>query len=335
MSDKTGKPYENLTQVIFQSIHDQTEIPNLKVERNVSLQGKTARHQIDVYWKFEAGGVPHEVIVQAKDWQKPVDQLHLLAFSKILDDLPGQPRGIFVTRTGYQQGAKEFGLAHGILLYELREADYPQPPPMTAGGWALIKLVRMPLQGLITSEEPDVNAGSAIALGFEMEVFTPNIYVIKFETSTSWLKSEYPTEDTELLSTVTLPTVLPRARIFFDAKGEVIGNLGSVTEEIVQSMKKDTVETREVNHAFEPAVFIDTGYSPIPRIKVTSVLIRVEIKRTHGVVRFKMSNFPQLVMHQLNSDKAWWFAATPKVISKLSKTKKQKRKGKPKLKRGG
>jgi len=297
----------------------------LVVEHDVTLQGKTARHQIDVYWRFEVGGVPHEAIVQAKDWQKPVDQLHLLAFSKVLEDLPGQPRGIFVTRTGYQQGAKEFALAHGILLYELREADYPSPPGMTPGGWAIIKLIQMPLQGLITSGEPDINAGSTIALGFDMEVFTPHISVNTFTTSTSWLKNEYPTEDTELLSTVTLPTALPQNRIFFDDKGAVIGNLSSVTQEIVESMKKDGVETRELNHVFEPAVFIDTGYPPIPRIKVIAVSVKVEIKRARGVVRTKMSNFAQLVLHQLNSDESWWFAATPKVISKLSKKKEAKK----------
>src|ERR1700730_10651395 len=108
MSDTTGKPYENLTQVIFQAILGQKEFPNLKVERDITIQGKTACHQIDVYWKFEFGGVSHEVIVQAKDWQKLVDQLHLLAFTKVLEDLPSQPRGIFVTRTGYQSGAKEW-----------------------------------------------------------------------------------------------------------------------------------------------------------------------------------------------------------------------------------
>src|ERR1700683_156598 len=127
MSDKTGKLYENLVQVIFQSIFDQQQFPNLKVERDINRKGITASHQIDVYWKFEFGGVPHEVVVQAKDWNRPVEQAHLLAFKSVLDDLPRQPRGIYVTRSGYQSGAKSFALAHGILLYELREADYPPP----------------------------------------------------------------------------------------------------------------------------------------------------------------------------------------------------------------
>src|ERR1022692_3138806 len=70
--DNTGKPYEILVQAIFQAIHDQEEVATLVVERNKTLQGKTTPHQIDVYWKFEKGGIPYEAIVQAKDWQSRV-----------------------------------------------------------------------------------------------------------------------------------------------------------------------------------------------------------------------------------------------------------------------
>ena len=84
-----------------------------------------------------------KVIVQAKDWQHRVEQVHLLAFRQVLDDLPGQPRGIFVTRTGYQSGAKEFALAHGILLYELKEADDEPPLKIAADGWAHYRIVRI------------------------------------------------------------------------------------------------------------------------------------------------------------------------------------------------
>jgi hypothetical protein len=80
MRDKTGKPYESLTQVLFQYILGHREFPNIKVESNITLQRKTARHQIGVYWKFEFGGVPHETIVHAKALNKPVEQVHLLEF---------------------------------------------------------------------------------------------------------------------------------------------------------------------------------------------------------------------------------------------------------------
>jgi hypothetical protein len=53
----TGAAYEKLVQGIFQAI----------VEQNKTLQGKISTHQIDVYWKFQTGGIEYEVIVQAKD----------------------------------------------------------------------------------------------------------------------------------------------------------------------------------------------------------------------------------------------------------------------------
>jgi hypothetical protein len=92
--DQAWQSYESLAQAIFQAILDQDSVSNARVHRNVTLQGKTTTHQIDVYWKFEKGGLPYETVVQAKDWSKAVDQGHLLLLKSVLDDLPGQPRGV-------------------------------------------------------------------------------------------------------------------------------------------------------------------------------------------------------------------------------------------------
>jgi len=136
--DSTGQPYEILVQAIFQAIHDQEEVATLLVERNKTLQGKTTPHQIDVYWKFEKGGIPYEAIVQAKDWQSRDKLGQLLEFKGVLDDLPGQPRGIFVTRSGYQRGAKDFAAAHGIILYETRRTGKEAEYANNAAGLAFI-----------------------------------------------------------------------------------------------------------------------------------------------------------------------------------------------------
>lgn len=117
----TGIPYELLTKRIFQDILDQSQVKTIKVEHNITLQGKTTTHQIDVYWKFELNGIAYETVVQSKDWNQAVTQGALLQFKAVLDDLPGSPVGIFVTRTGYQSGARDYATAHGIKLYELRE----------------------------------------------------------------------------------------------------------------------------------------------------------------------------------------------------------------------
>lgn len=121
MAQNTGKPYELLVQQILDQILNESNTNNIKVNHNISLQGKDATHQIDLYWEFEIGGIKYSTVVEVKDLIKPVDQGKLFQFKCVLDDLPGQPRGIFVTRTGYQEGAREYAKKNGILLYELRE----------------------------------------------------------------------------------------------------------------------------------------------------------------------------------------------------------------------
>jgi Restriction endonuclease len=135
----SGTSYELLVQAIFQAIHDQQEVANLLVERNKTLQGKTTPHQIDVYWKFEKAAITYETIVQAKDWKNPVKKGQLIEFKGVLDDLPGQPRGVFVTRTGYQKGAKDFAAAHGVILYELGEPAKRPSTTITPLGWVVYK----------------------------------------------------------------------------------------------------------------------------------------------------------------------------------------------------
>jgi Restriction endonuclease len=134
----TGIPYEKLVQGIFQAIHDQEEVATITVEQNTTLQGKISTHQIDVYWKFQTGGIEYEAIVQAKDWRNAVKQGDLFHFKCVLDDLPNQPRGIFVTRSGYQQGARDFAAAQGIILYELDEPPPKKNITMTVGSWSTV-----------------------------------------------------------------------------------------------------------------------------------------------------------------------------------------------------
>lgn len=117
----TGKPYEKLTQSVFDQILNQNSVKNIEVQQDVILQGKATSHQIDVYWCFELGGITHQVIIQAKDWKSKVKKVDMLAFKSVLDDLPSGTKGVFVSKSGFQIGAKEVAQMHGIQIYELRE----------------------------------------------------------------------------------------------------------------------------------------------------------------------------------------------------------------------
>jgi hypothetical protein len=121
VTKNTGADYEVLTQEVFTRLHSQEGLCS-NVQRNVFLVGKSgASHQIDVTFTFKAGGISYRTIVQCKDWGSPVKQGQVLEFKQVLDEIPGQPRGIMVARSGFQEGAKTLAAHHGIKLYELRD----------------------------------------------------------------------------------------------------------------------------------------------------------------------------------------------------------------------
>jgi hypothetical protein len=122
MKKNTGRSYEELTQAIFTALLHQDLVTTVAVQRNVKLQGKTGQHEIDVYWRFDVAGIAYETLVQCKDWTNAIPQGAILTFKAVLDDLPRQPRGVFVSRAGYQKGAREIAEKNGIELYELRLA---------------------------------------------------------------------------------------------------------------------------------------------------------------------------------------------------------------------
>lgn len=118
-SKNTGKEYETLPQRVFTRILAQERVCS-DIERDVVVQGRATQHQLDVTFTFSIGTVRYRTIIQCKDWKSPVKQEQVLAFRTVLDDIPGQPRGVMVSRAGFQKGARNAAAHHGIQLYELR-----------------------------------------------------------------------------------------------------------------------------------------------------------------------------------------------------------------------
>ena len=120
----TGKEYEELAQRVFDEIinESRTGLETIQVQRDVTLQGKDAKHQIDVYWEFVVGNLTYKTIIQAKDQKSAITQPQMLTFKSVVEDLPGTT-GIFVTRTGYQAGAKQIADKNGIVTFILREPN--------------------------------------------------------------------------------------------------------------------------------------------------------------------------------------------------------------------
>lgn len=124
----TEKSYEEIVQEIYQAIldYDSQEhgYKRIEVRHNVKLLGKSGNeHQIDVFWTYELAGIEYKTVVEVKDWKSPVKKEQLHSFKSMLDDVPGFPRGCFVSKNGFQKGAITFAKHHGIKLVQIAEED--------------------------------------------------------------------------------------------------------------------------------------------------------------------------------------------------------------------
>jgi hypothetical protein len=240
----TGKPYESLTKKVFEAIIQQGDAKNVQVQHDVTLQGRTLAHQIDVFWEFEVGGLRYQTVVQCKDWRSPVKQEQLLAFAGVLDDLPGQPRGVFVTRHGYQKGALVFAKAKGIDLYELRE-------PQDADWDGFIRSVQ------VTGE-----------------LLVPKVHDLHFLRDSEWIAGEearrgaaFPAE------AMTIRGVASEIEIQRE-DGSSLTSAGDVLEQMLSDVQRSPVP-RE--HLFEEAVYVKTTDADWPRVRIRGLRATLEM----------------------------------------------------------
>lgn len=279
----TGISYEEITQVIFQEILNQEAIKGIQVEHNVTLAGKTTKHQIDVFWEFEFGGIQYQTVVQAKDWNKAVDQGELLKLHGVLVDLPGQPRGIFVTRTGYQRGAEEFARANGILLYELAVIHDDPPIVITDISYARLRVVRW------NQDE----------LGFEVSIFLPKFSDVVLRVAETW-PEEIGVQSGDKEAKENLQAHLRgslRDILLYDEGGKQTQTLRDVYADIVVKMREQGMLEHDATIEFEHPTFLKPSWE-LPFCKVLGISARIEIRETIQQTRGR-TNFVEWMLKNL------------------------------------
>jgi hypothetical protein len=312
-SDKnTGVPYERLIQGIFQAIHDQDQVNSLTIERDKTLKGKISTHQIDVYWQFEKGGIAYETIVQAKDWQSAVKQGELFQFKCVLDDLPGQPRGVFVTRTGYQQGAKDFAAAQEIILYELDELQKPSGIILTTLGWAKYEAQLRSFK--IQPKDPTQKSVEELALGLNVTIFEPRHDNLRFQIDPAWLAAN-PSSGLAVQPPVTLAARVLMQIILYDPNQEPIGNMETVMRAECAIIQEEKLNSKHVEHVFATDTFLGPEYTGKGFVKIKNVSFNVEIEQKYRPAHYKLTKFVQFVLRDILSGKTHTFLGLKETLS--------------------
>ncbi|MCL1873353.1 MAG: restriction endonuclease [Clostridiales bacterium] len=154
--------YEKLTQEIYQTLNDAEGIQTTNIQHNIKVKGKSGcEHQIDVYWEFKNIGETHCVAIECKNFSDTVSIGRVRDFFGVIHDI-GNIKGVFVSKYGFQAGAKQFAKYYGISLKEMR--------PPTDKDW----------EGRIRTLDLTIS-----------EVYATNIQR-KFFLDMDWIKKAYP-----------------------------------------------------------------------------------------------------------------------------------------------
>jgi hypothetical protein len=287
LKKNTGIPYENVTQEIFKEILNQDSVETVIVEHDITLQGKTTTHQIDVYWKFKVGGILYETIIQAKDWKSKVKQEQLLAFKSILEDLPGQPKGIFVTRTGYQKGAQAFASAHGILLYELREPNDRD--------W----------EGKI--KDIIINGTS----------YVPSAKDIKLNYDIDWAKLEKVKLNIPSDKRVDIDIADQANNLhLINDRSEKVCTVHDIVKKLYPGSSFIELSPTLVTHIFDTATFILTNNQEFPRIKLISIEATISVTANKSEIKIEGDNIIGFILKDALNGTEKMFDPNIKLLGK-------------------
>lgn len=101
---------------MYKAISGENTVRTIQAKCDAVVEGRTATHEVDLYWEFTDGEITYKAIIQAKE---KIGLGELFSFLTTVRDIPGQVMGIIVTQTVYQKDIKNMAANAGIILYEL------------------------------------------------------------------------------------------------------------------------------------------------------------------------------------------------------------------------
>ena len=282
MIKNTEISFEVLIQLLFEEILSQEVVDNIDVQHNIILKYKDIEHHIDLYWEFECGGIKYVSILHAKDLKtSPLNKEELLEFKSILNNLPGQPRGIIITTKGYPNEVKEFAEKNDILIYVLKV------------------LTDKNLKD--TTRNIEVN----------MSIHFPDIQDYNLELDQEWIKTEK--YKSGISDDIIINLNLSSESIFYDENdNEVL----TVNELIKSYISKDNkLNPTKIAHKFDNPCFIKTGNPEFPKLKVKKLKFTISAKKRTGKIVLKRENIIGFILKNMLENRGNVFDKQNKITA--------------------
>lgn len=118
--DNPNIQYELFVKEVYEYLHQAEGVENIDIQHNIKLKGISGcYHQIDVYWRFIIADIEYQVAIECKKYQQKISIGKIRDFNSVLEDV-GNINGVFVSKNGFQSGAKEYAKQKRIKLIEMR-----------------------------------------------------------------------------------------------------------------------------------------------------------------------------------------------------------------------
>lgn len=130
---KKGDALENFVQFVYSRLLELNNYKNVLVSTNVKIKGISGVYnEFDVYYEFRHLNLNCKVVIECKEWEKPVDVGEVRSFAEKINDIGYcQVIGVMISKNGYQSGAKKVADIKGIKL--LTVDDLPSLVDIIAG----------------------------------------------------------------------------------------------------------------------------------------------------------------------------------------------------------
>lgn len=269
MTNKVNKntDYEILTQEIYRILLKEDGFENIDVQHNVKILGKSGcSHQIDIYWEFRLGDEKFKIAIECKNYSKEVSIAKVRDFFGVIYDI-GNIKGIFISKKGYQSGAKKFADCYNISLKELRKPNKED--------W----------KGRIKTIHTDF-------------ILMPTIITnISIEPDYKWVIEKGYIKSEEERSLIMLGANQLNTEIcVFDKDGEIIENFLDLEEKLPH----DYVEGKDLSHIFR----YDDGYmdSNFGKIKVNFIRFKYDIAKDIFELIFEAEEITKAIIKDVKTN---------------------------------
>ena len=126
VSDAYSKLVCNISPIEFEQVcldaltayAEKEKLTDFNIEHNVKVPTSDGIYQIDIYAKFKALGTTIKVIVECKQYKRPVSRDKVETLYSRVNSL-GANKGILMSTSGFQSGTIQFAKAHGIALLQV------------------------------------------------------------------------------------------------------------------------------------------------------------------------------------------------------------------------